>query len=255
MTSLRRATGAELMDEPDVDAITLARSLDDLRRVNRWLGGRRVVLRLLGGMLRKMPRGRCLRVLDIATGSADLPLALVDWARRHDIELRVTATDLHAQTLFHARRAVAHEPCVDVAPADAVALPYADASFDFALCATALHHFSDADARRVVREMDRVARHGWLVSDLRRSRPALLGARALAATLWRSNPVTRHDGPLSVRKAFTATELDRLAKDAGIEHARADNHVLFRVSLRVDRTGEASGPSPPVGTAKRGNHG
>lgn len=237
----RRAEGAERMDAPDVGVRELEHGLADLRAVNRWLGGRRVALRLLGGMLRRLPREREIRVLDVATGSADLPLALVRWAERRGIRVRVLATDFHPATLAAARRATAAEPRVEVAPADALALPFADGAFDLALCATALHHFDDDDAVRVLREMDRVARHGWVVSDLSRSLPALLGARILADTVWRGNPVTRHDGPLSVRRAFRPAELRRLARRAGIEGARVRRHPVFRLSLQVDRTPGADG--------------
>jgi 2-polyprenyl-3-methyl-5-hydroxy-6-metoxy-1,4-benzoquinol methylase len=231
-----RAGGAERMDEPDIDARELEDGLADLRAVNRWLGGRRVAIRLLGRMLRRMPAGQPVRVLDVATGSADLPLALVRWAARRGILLEVLATDAHERTLAAARRAVATEPRVRIAPADALALPFDDGAFDFALCATALHHFDDAAALRVVRELDRVARYGWVVSDLSRSLPALIGARILAATLWRNNPVTRHDGPLSVRRAFRPAELRALARRAGLEGARVRRHPVFRLSLQVDRT-------------------
>lgn len=223
------------MDLPDQDPAELATSLADLRRVNRWLGGTRVVMAHLVPMVRRL--GRPCRVLDVATGSADIPLALAAWASGEGREVQVLATDLHAVTLEAARRATAHEPAVAVAEADALALPFDDGAFDFALCSTALHHFDErADAVRVLREMDRVARHGVVVNDLARSRLALAGARLLAATVWRRHPVTRHDGPLSVRRAFTAAELRELAGEAGLTTARVHAHLPFRVALVVDRT-------------------
>lgn len=223
------------MDLPDQDPAELATSLADLRRVNRWLGGTRVVMAHLAPMVRRL--GRPCRVLDVATGSADIPLALASWARGEEREVQVLATDLHAVTLDAARRATAREPAVAVAEADALALPFDDGAFDFALCSTALHHFDDrADVVRVLGELDRVARHGLVVNDLARSRLALAGARLLAATVWRRHPVTRHDGPLSVRRAFTAAELRELAREAGLATARVHAHLPFRVALVVDRT-------------------
>ncbi len=235
MTSLRRVYGAERMDEPDVDRRELATSLRDLRGVNRWLGGTRVVLRHLGRMVSRLP-GREFSVLDVATGSGDIPLAVARWARARRLHARVTATDAHGGTLDLARRHVAGDPDVRVGPADALALPYPDASFDFALCSTALHHFAEPEAVRVLRELDRVARWGVVVNDLRRSRPALLGARLLAATVWRTHPVTRHDGPLSVRRAFTPAELLDLGRRAGMAGARVYGHFPFRLALVADRT-------------------
>ena len=235
MTRLPRAAGAERMDEPGQDPAELGRSLADLRAVNRWLGGYRVVLHHLGRLAARHPRP-AYRVLDVATGSADIPLQVAAWARARGVRMEIVATDLHATTLEFARRHAAGEADVRVEAADALDLPYPDGAFDFALCSTALHHF---DARgqllRVLGEMDRVARIGGIVNDLRRSRPALIGANLLAATFWRTHPVTRHDGPLSVRRAFTPAELDELARAAALPGAWVHAHVPFRVALVWER--------------------
>ena len=240
MTALPRARGAELMDEPEVDRRQLATSLADLRGVNRWLGGTRVVLHHLARMVARHP-SKELTVLDVGTGSGDIPLHVARWARGRGLRARVVATDAHAGTLALAREHAGRDPDVRVEHADALALPYADGEFDFALCSTALHHFVDDDAVRVLRELDRVARGGVVVNDMRRSRPALLGARLLAATVWRAHPVTRHDGPLSVRRAFTPGELLELGRRAGMRGARVHAHPPFRVALVADHTRGAAG--------------
>jgi ubiquinone/menaquinone biosynthesis C-methylase UbiE len=235
MSALPRMAGAELMDEPAQDRTELAKSLDDLRRVNRWLGGTRVVLHHLAALVRRHPRAEY-RILDIATGSGDVPLEIAKWARGEDISVRIVATDNHATTLEMARAHTAADPSVTVEAADALKLPYADSAFDFALISTALHHFDDErDCVRVLREMHRVSRIGFVVNDLARSRTALLGARLLAATVWRTHPVTRHDGPLSICRSFTPDELRTLAARAGFAKATVEAHFPFRVALVVEK--------------------
>jgi len=182
---------------------------------------------------------------------AEFEQALVQWLRflastgervpAADVEIQVSvdewiATDAHVGTLALAREHAGRDADVRVEHADALALPYADREFDFALCSTALHHFADEDAVQVLRELDRVARLGVVVNDLRRSRPALLGARLLAATVWRTHPVTRHDGPLSVRRSFTPRELLDLGRRAGMREAQVHAHQPFRLALVADRT-------------------
>jgi SAM-dependent methyltransferase len=237
MTSLPRAAGAERMDEPDLDPAELGRSLADIRLVNRWLGGYRVVLYHLRRLVERHPRASY-RVLDVATGSADIPLRVARWARSRGMRMEIVATDLHPGTLEWARRHASAEADVRIEAADALDLPYADGSFDIVLCSMALHHFDERDQLlRVLGEMDRVARIGGIVNDLRRSRPALLGAELLAATVWRAHPVTRHDGPLSVRRAFTPAELDELARAARLRGVRARGHGPFRVAMTWEREG------------------
>jgi 2-polyprenyl-3-methyl-5-hydroxy-6-metoxy-1,4-benzoquinol methylase len=232
----RRAAGGERMDDPGADPAELARSLADLRAVNRWLGGTRVLLRHLDSLFAgsdAAPR----RILDVATGSADIPLSIVRHARARGHAAEVVATDFHPATLALARAHTAHEPAVRVEPADALHLPYADGSFDAAIICTALHHFdARGDVVRVLRELHRVSRLGIVVSDLRRSRAALLGARMLAATVWRTHPLTRHDGPLSVRRAFTPSELIDYARAADLPNPSVHAHPIFRVVLVSRRT-------------------
>ena len=142
MTLLPRVTHAvELIDAPDQDPAVLAESMGQVAGVNRWLGGRRALLRHLHELL---PPGGPATILDAGTGTGDLPRAIVEHARRIGRDVRVHATDV-----------------------------------------------------------------------------------------WRGNRLTRHDGPLSVRRSFTARELERLAHDAGFAGARVYRHVPFRVVLVI----------------------
>lgn len=235
MSTLPRMAGSELMDEPAADRGELARSLADLRAVNRWLGGTRVILHHLARLVDHHPRPRW-RIVDLASGSGDIPLHVAAWARERNLRMEIVATDNHAGTLDLAREHTAADPAVSVDDADALDLPWPDRSFDVALLSTALHHFDDeADCVRVLREMGRVSRVGFIVNDLARSRPALLGARLLAATVWRTHALTRHDGPLSVRRAFTPDELRELAARAGFANARVQAHFPFRLALVVEK--------------------
>jgi len=233
--SLRRECRPELMDRPGADPTQLDRSLRDLREVNRWLGGRATAVGRVLDIARRVP-SRPVRVLDTGTGGADIPLALSVAARRLGLPVTITATDLHPTTLAFAGRVTAGDPSITVMPADLLALPFADGAVDIAMCCTTLHHFDGDEALLALRELGRVARWGVVVTDLARSRPALLGAGLLAATVWRRRPITRHDGPVSVRAAFTPRELRDLGELAFGEPFRVRRHPGFRLSLTLDRT-------------------
>ncbi len=81
--------------------------------------------------------------------------------------------------------------------------------------------------------MARVCRGVVLVNDLERHRLHYLGARALAATVWRHCPVTRYDGPLSVLRSFTRAELEVLGRRAGLLDLRVRRHFPFRLVLEA----------------------
>lgn len=223
------------MDRADADPPALAHGLDDLRAVNRWLGGKRTAVALGLDLAARVPR-EPVQVLDVGTGAADIPLALVAAARTAGRRVRVTGLDAHPETVAYARKATAGDPDIEIVRGDALELPFPDSSFDIAMCNTMLHHFDPTDAARVLAGLNRVARFGVIVTDLARSRLALAGARVLAATVWRRHPITRHDGPISVRAAYTPDELRRLAETAVSDApARVRREPVFRMSLVIDR--------------------
>jgi ubiquinone/menaquinone biosynthesis C-methylase UbiE len=101
-----------------------------------------------------------------------------------------------------------------IALADGRGLPYPDDSFDIAHCSLVVHHLAPGDAVTFLRELRRVARSGVVVNDLDRSWPTWLGAWLLAHALATSR-YTRHDAPLSVRRAYTHDEMTELIRAAG----------------------------------------
>lgn len=229
MTLARRRGATELLDAPAHEPRLLEASLAHVAGVNRWLGGRRALRLALAPVLRDG-----LHVLDIGTGSGDLPAALVRYARRHGAAIRITATDLHPQMCALAAARLAALTEIEVRTADALALPFADDSFDVALLSLMLHHLEDDDAVRALREAARVARL-VVVNELHRSRTNYAGAWLLAHTLWANNALTRHDGPLSVLRAYRPGELAELAAAAGLRVLELRRRWFYRVVLIAGR--------------------
>lgn len=214
---MRRLAGAhELLDGPLDDPETLRGNLRDLARINRWMGGtaasRRALDRLLAG--RTVPHS----MLDVGTGGADIPLALLDAARRRGHTLRVTGVDSRAEVLDAARAVDARLATADgleLVVSDGLVLPWPDRSFDVVHASLLVHHLEPPDALAFLREAARVARIGVIVNDLVRARHHWLGARVLLGVGTR-NRYTRHDGPLSVRRAYTRMELRALLAGAAL---------------------------------------
>jgi len=214
----RLAHASELLDGPLDDPAALAGNLRDLARVNRWLGGARLsatALETLTGAA--AARGQAVTFLDVGTGGADIPLALVrDW-RRRGRRLDATGVDDRVEVIAAARLAT---PELDrrglrLVVADGRALPWPDDAFDVVHCSLVLHHLDERGAVALLREMGRVAARGVVVNDLARGRLAWLGAWLLAHACTR-NRYTRHDAPLSVRRAWSLGEARALLAVAGL---------------------------------------
>lgn len=225
----------ERLDRPaDWPAEQLEEALGQVRAVNRWLGGTAVAVDFLRSQPELAP-GSSATLLDVATGSADIPAAMLCWAGGRGIELDVTATDVSPEVLEAARGNVGAGARVRFEPANALALPYRDASFDYVTCNMALHHFTPDAAVLVLREMQRVARRAMLLNDLVRSRPAYWGARAIF--MLTDNPLTSHDGPLSVLRSYTVAELRSLAEAAGLRSFSVRWRPIFRLALIATGSG------------------
>ena len=216
----REACALEHLDRPLPHA-DLAETLADIERLNLRFGGHRLTLREVRRQLRRRPPDRPAVVVDVGGGRGDLALYLVRWARRVGRSLRVIVIDRDAATVALARAHCAGVPEIAVVRADGVALPFRAAAVDVAVTVLTLHHLGPDEAAGMLAEMRAAANGAIVVNDLLRSRLTWC-AVWLTTRLFARHPIARHDGPLSVRRAYSVAELRVLAGKAG----------LARVSVR-----------------------
>ncbi len=210
-----RSAEPELLDEgvPEAEA---RRSLADLRFVNRRLGGRRALLRAVMPHLGGIPRPR---LLDVGSGSADLPSLLVAATAGRLLAVAVDVKLLHLQE--------APRPLARVV-ADVRALPFAPASFDVVTANLFLHHFDGPEVAAVLRTLYGLARRALVVNDLRRARVPYVFGRLAFPLIFRSH-VSVADGLLSIRRAFTRDELAAAFAEAGIAGVRIRRSFPYRL--------------------------
>jgi ubiquinone/menaquinone biosynthesis C-methylase UbiE len=211
----RRATEPELLDQ-GVSQAEAVRSLADLRLVNRWLGGRRALLRAVSPLVRGMARPR---ILDVGCGSADLPAFLLRSLPSPPLAVGVDVRELHL------REAPAE---VQRVVADVRALPFAPASFDVVVASLFLHHFDAPEVARVLQTLYALCCRALVVNDLRRARVPYAFARAVFPRVFQSR-VSVADGLLSIRRAFTPPELLAAFQEAGIRHVRIRRSLPYRL--------------------------
>ena len=233
LTSLtRRHREPEIQDQPDLDSELLWQALAGLESINSWSRSPYVLwpsIRALGRQMR-----RPLRVLDIATGAADVPISLWHLARRAKLALQVEACDLNPRTVSYAQhRAREKKAEVHVFPLDVLhqEIPH---HYDVVMCSLFLHHLSDAEAVLVLGRMAQAASHMLLVNDLLRGVEGLVLGYLCLPFLTRSK-VNRVDGIRSVRAAFTLDEVRLLASRAGLSGTVVEKHWPCRYLLKWAR--------------------
>jgi SAM-dependent methyltransferase len=219
----------EIMDRRGNDLELLRTDLHVLENINRFLGGHPLVLGYLDDFLETVPM-RSLTILDLATGGADIPRTIVEWARRRNVRVKITAVDTNPEILRIARERCAGWPEIHIEQYDLLALPCPSASFDVVLCSLTLHHFAEADVVAILRRIRDIARVGYIVNDLRRNRIAICLSKLMARTII-TNPIARFDAPASCERAFTPAELRTLAARAGMGDITIRRHRFFRMAL------------------------
>lgn len=203
--------GTELLDDPAADPAAVALSLSHIARANRWFGGAWAVRWALGQVLDPADAGAApLTLLDLGTGTGDLPRMGVRWAGRRRVSLVPIGLELHP-----AAARLAARNGVPAAVASAFHPPVRERGVDIVLVSQVAHHFGSDAVVELLRIAHRLARRAVIIADLRRARSARLAFQA-GARLLGFDHVTRHDGLVSIARGYTVTELQQLARRAGV---------------------------------------
>ncbi|HME10010.1 MAG TPA: methyltransferase domain-containing protein [Bryobacteraceae bacterium] len=209
-----RVIKPELLD--DADPIEARPSLVDLTKINKYLGGYRVLRKIMASVA--SPR-ESFSVLDIGAASGDMGRKI----RLAFPKAQVTAFDYRVRHL-----ALAEPPKI---VGDAFRMPFRARSFDVVFCSLFLHHFEDRQVVELLSAFGSIARRAVCAIDLDRGP---FSYHFIPATRWLFgwHPITLHDAPASVAAGFKRVELEALAKAAGLREPRVAVHRPWgRLSL------------------------
>ena len=231
------------MDRPQPVTRELERDLANLRSFNRWFGSHRLVRHFLRRWLKPNEKAR---ILDLATGSGDIPRLIVDHARRENLAVQIDAIDQQESTIEIARRLSAGYPEIDFRCANLFewnSLPalkldgFKPSSlpepYDIVFCSLALHHFTNDDAVRVLQKIRELSRTRVLVADLRRARWLSCAVYLVTATIYRDK-MTTTDARLSAARAFSFVEMRKLAERAGWKNFGHRKFAVGRQAIWID---------------------
>lgn len=224
----RRATAPELMDAIDLPFDRYAAVLADLAQINSMTRAATPTLRWLSRATRGLSS---FTLLDVGFGHGDMLRRIARWARAHGMDATLTGVDLNPRSEVVARAATPAGDDITYCTGDAAALALRP---DVIVSSLVAHHMTDEEVVAFLRWMDRTAVRGWFVNDLHRHWVAWLGFRLLAFVM-RWHPIVKHDGALSVRRAFTRAEWEQLVACAGIARDAVTIRWSFPFRLCVGR--------------------
>jgi ubiquinone/menaquinone biosynthesis C-methylase UbiE len=219
---MKRIPTDEWLDSDRGSPAEITASLKDLKTINTRFGGAATTEALIRKIV-KQTGEKSFSVLEVAAGAGDTPRLVQQHLRPEGIELQFTLLD---RALSHLGNG--HTRFARVA-GDAVALPFANGSFDLVTCNLFAHHLSPDLVVRFAKEALRVCRKAIVINDLVRS--ALHLGLVYAGTPLYNSRITRHDAPASVRQSYTPQEMLAMLKQTPTTRVEIDRHYLYRMGI------------------------
>ena len=209
--------------------------LVELQRVNEWLGDAKA---LRGSLLKEIERKdlQSFSVLDVGAGSGELLRVTAKWARETNRLASLVGLELNERSAASILEESRDFSEISAVRADGLALPFPDGRFDYVIQSLTLHHFDDAGAVSVIREMGRVAARGIFVIDLHRN-PVAYFFYTTIGRLFLHNRLIREDGALSILRSFTPDEMEELGLEAGLAHVTVEKLFPSRLVLSATTDG------------------
>ncbi|HZQ44364.1 MAG TPA: methyltransferase domain-containing protein [Acidobacteriaceae bacterium] len=243
LTYARRAEPAdlpELMDQPCTYE-EFRDCLRDLAEVNRITQAYKPTLAFLSRIAERHEASQPLRILDVGSGGGDGLRAIAHWAHERDVAVELTGIDLNPYSARAARefgdrkssdsknRSAPLAANIKWLTADVFSYA-ADAQPDVIVSALFTHHLSSPEIVRFLQWSEQTARLGWFINDLHRSRRAAFFFRFLPVIFgW--HPFIRHDGPVSLWRAFVPADWQKLLDEANISGASIESHAMNRLCV------------------------
>ena len=232
-----RANGAEFLDSVDCDPQLAYTSYRFMRLVNRFAGGTRAVKNFLAREISKRDRNQSIRVLDIGSGTCDVPLAVTKWAQRRSQKIEFTCIEINETALKKAAENIRKSGYDSIELKNENILEFdSQQHFDYAIGSMFFHHFKDDQILEIIEKLRSYVLRGVLINDLRRSFVSYMSCLLLVCPLSKG---VRHDALLSVRKGFKPDELRRLLSridDADVT-VKVQNISRLTAAIRFDQEG------------------
>lgn len=226
----KRSEKLERIDTGDYTPEEYDCFLREIRLVNRFAGDNRALKNTLLRAIKNENLNE-FSVLDVGAGSGELLRVIARFARKSNRKADLYGLELNARSARSIFEESKNFPEIKAVRGDALLLPFADQSFDYAICSLFTHHFTDENVVLILRELSRVARRAVFVIDLHRHPLAMVSYKIFCAA-FRISPLVRQDGSLSILRSFKPQELNDLAESAELKNFSVERCFPFRLVLK-----------------------
>tara|TARA_R110002049_G_scaffold237305_5_gene410381 strand:+ start:196 stop:906 length:711 start_codon:yes stop_codon:yes gene_type:complete len=210
-----RSNETEIMDDFTMKGELLRDTLDKIGRINKWLGGNRITINGIEGLLKGRPKTQTYTIIDLGCGHGDLLRLIADYGRKKDYNFKLIGIDANQDTIDYANELSLDYPEISFKNEDVFSEEFREKECDIVLATLFLHHFKEDDILTLLSNLSNKASIGIVVNDLQRSEIAYGLFKLLGMVI--SNYMIKQDGLTSILRAFKRKDLERISEKLNLE--------------------------------------
>lgn len=222
-----RSNRREIMDDFELQGEALRKTLDDLDKVNKWLGGNKVTLEGVEKTLKSACFAQPVSIMDVGCGNGSLLKEVADYGRSRGIKMKLQGVDANEHTISLARENTKDYPEITFEALDIFSEEFKAKEVDIILCTLTLHHFRDKEIEDILHNFSNICKLGIVINDLQRSRIAYYLFEAFCA-LFIKNEIARKDGLTSVLRSFKKDDLEWYGRNLNMR----DQKIAWKWAFR-----------------------
>lgn len=220
-----RSNEKEMLDETNIQKDLLFKNLRELDILNRNTGGHAISLEGIKQLITH--RTKLYRIADLGCGSGDSLRAMADWARKNNFNVQLIGVDMNAEVIGYFKNHCRNYPEISGIIADYHEFLERNSSVDIVHCSLFCHHLNNEELIQLFSYFSKKVTTGFVINDLHRNWLAYYSAWFFTRLL-NGTALAKNDGPVSVLRAFKASELRHLLETANIRDYKIQKKRLFR---------------------------
>ncbi len=222
-----RSKQSEIMDDFELQGPEMKELMNDLRKVNKWLGGNKITLNAVSYLLEGHSKEKEITIIDLGCGDGEMLRQCATYGAMHGYKFKFIGIDFNPNILKEAIKKSESFSNISFLKTDVFSEGNSLPNCDIALATLFLHHFSNKKIELLVKQLSEKATIGVVVNDLERSRSAFVLFK-VASEIFLKTKVARHDGLVSIARGFKKEELTLISKKIPNQHSSIQWRWAFR---------------------------
>lgn len=222
-----RTQEAEIMDDFSLQGEELRKALDQIARINQLLGGNKVILQGIKGLLKQSHHPKTISIADIGCGNGDMLRMLAKFGQKNKFTFQLTGIDANKFTISYAKKLSKEYPNIEYKCVDIFSEDFKTMKFDIILCTLTLHHFTNEQILKIISIFSNNAETGIIINDLHRSKTAYR-LFEMICVVFNLNSMSREDGLISILRGFRKKELEKFSQKLNLKNYTINWKWAFR---------------------------